>query len=197
MSQRRMSYIITILITSLAIYVYRKLARNRAYERKKRENGCQDPPKYPHLDPLWGLDLFFADFQAMANGDVGLAKSRSRFSQCGKTWEKRLFGMRVVETTQSSNVQTVLAGAFENFGLAPLRAQTDGIFMNQNIMTTDGPHWRFSRSLVKPTFARVEIADLAFLETSVTRLVQHIPLDGSTVDLQPLFKALVSQLLCP
>ena len=76
----------------------------------------------------------------MARDDVGLAKSRSRFGEFGGTWEKKLFGMRLVETIQSSNVQAVLAGVFEDFGLAPLRAQTDGIFMNQNIMTTDGSH---------------------------------------------------------
>ena len=93
----------------------------------------------------------------------------------------------VVQTMQAPNMQAVLAGNSGDFGLAPLREGFAGEFMHQSIMTTDVESWRFSRSVIKPMFARVEIANLAFLETSVTRLIRKVPTDGSTVDLQPLF----------
>ena len=46
---------------------------------------------------------------------------------------------------------------------------------------------RAARDLIKPAFVRDEIADLAAFDRHVSRFLEHIPKDGSTVDLQPLF----------
>lgn len=57
-------------------------------------------------------------------------------------------------------------------------------------MTTDGSFWEHSRALIRPTFARAQIANLSTLEVHVSRMIDLIPKDGSTVDLQPLFARL-------
>ena len=56
-------------------------------------------------------------------------------------------------------------------------------------MCTDGKRWEQARALIKPTFARTQIADLhlAAYATHVRKFINLIPRDGSTVDLQPLF----------
>jgi cytochrome P450 len=57
-------------------------------------------------------------------------------------------------------------------------------------MTSDGAFWEHSRALIKPTFARAQIADLTSYDIHVNHLLALIPTDGSTVDLQPLFARL-------
>ncbi|KAL8924228.1 MAG: hypothetical protein Q9208_004192 [Pyrenodesmia sp. 3 TL-2023] len=49
--------------------------------------------------------------------------------------------------------------------------------------------WEHSRALIKPGFARMQIADihLSTFDRHVRRLVDLIPADGSTIDLQLLF----------
>lgn len=55
------------------------------------------------------------------------------------------------------------------------------------IFSTDGEAWERSRGLVRPNFTRQQVADLDMLETHVGHLINAIPRDGSTVDLQDLF----------
>ena len=96
----------------------------------------------------------------------------------------------MIRTMDRNNIQTVLALKFEDFGLQPIR---DGIaepFFGRGINTTDGKFWEYSRSLVKPTFSRVEICNYETLETHLARVFEVIPRDGSSVDLQPLFSRL-------
>lgn len=63
--------------------------------------------------------------------------------------------------------------------------------MAQGIFTADGSIWARSRALIRPTFARSGISNFSCLEKHVGRLLDLIPHDGSTVDLQPLMKHLV------
>src|SRR5438045_7830702 len=41
--------------------------------------------------------------------------------------------------------------------------------------------------MVRPNFTRSQVADLDTFETHIQHLIQKLPRDGSTVDLQPLF----------
>ncbi|KAF7908617.1 uncharacterized protein EAF01_004372 [Botrytis porri] len=63
-------------------------------------------------------------------------------------------------------------------------------FLGRGIFTEDGEFWKQSRSLVRSTFSRVEIADLENFERHVTRFLNFIPKDGSTFDMLPLVKKL-------
>ena len=48
---------------------------------------------------------------------------------------------------------------------------------------------------IKPIFARAQISGLAHLEKHVMRMIDSIPRDRSTIDLQPLLKFLVRDFL--
>lgn len=65
-------------------------------------------------------------------------------------------------------------------------------FVGQGIMCVDGAHWELSRALIKPTFARVQIADLHVQVYSkhVDKLLGLLPTDWVPVDLQTLFASL-------
>ncbi|KAF5875415.1 putative cytochrome p450 alkane hydroxylase protein [Botrytis fragariae] len=146
------------------VYLYRKINEHLATVDLERKNGCIKPRKYPHREPILGLDLFFKMGKAM------------------KT---------VINTCEPRNIQTVLAFSFENFGKVKVKPEKGGgSFEAQGIFTADGPIWQRSRALIRPTFARTEISNFATLEKHVGRFLDLIPRDGSTIDLHPLTKNL-------
>ena len=108
----------------------------------------------------------------------------------GHTFQSRPYGTTKIFTIEPRNLQTVFATNFESFGVQPLRLFPFGPFIGKGILTTDGAFWEHSRALVRPTFARAQIANLSSLEVHVSRMIDLIPKDGSTVDLQPLFARL-------
>ena len=65
-------------------------------------------------------------------------------------------------------------------------------FVGKGIMCTDGAFWEHSRALIKPIFAKAQIADLHLgaYAVHVRNLLAELPTDRSTVDLQPLFARL-------
>lgn len=56
----------------------------------------------------------------------------------------------------------------------------------------DGDMWQYSRDLIKPYFSRSGYSDLHRLEAHVDRLLDRVPTDNTTFDLQPLLQNLVS-----
>lgn len=57
-------------ITLLAIAFYQRIADQVAVAKFKRQNGCLEPKKYSHADPVLGLDLFFIMGKAMKSGTM-------------------------------------------------------------------------------------------------------------------------------
>lgn len=67
---------------------------------------------------------------------------------------------------------------------------------DNNLLTQEGKVWRKTRDMVDPLFARAELKDLEYFGKFVDRFIGLIPRDGSTVDLQPLIRKMVSPGLC-
>ncbi|KAL9118577.1 MAG: hypothetical protein Q9187_004875 [Circinaria calcarea] len=174
----------------LAAYVVQVVRHRSAFTNFKRQKGCMEPRKYPHKEPILGLDLFFAMGKAMKHGQM-LDRTRRLFDIYGRTFQINSWGKTVINTCEPRNVQTVLSLAFDSYGVEAVKpAARGGSFMAQGIFTADGAIWARSRALIRPTFARPQISNLASLETHVNQLLNLIPRDGSTIDLQPLIKRL-------
>ena len=176
---------------AILLFAISKVVRHILYIRAKRAHHCEEPHKYPHRDPFLGLD-YWRDQKKAAQKSQWLPTSKALFARYGKTYEVNNLGQRMIHTMEVQNIQSVWATDFKNWGLQPLR---DGIavpFFDKGINTTDGDFWKHSRALIRPTFARNEIANVDLLEKHVNRLFKQLPTDGSTVDLQPLFSCLVS-----
>lgn len=178
------------LLATLGVYVYRKYSHQLRQLRLSREYGCLPAPRYPHKDPILGLDLFLDQFHAMKRGDT-LTTERGRFAEYGKTFETNSWGTRSIETMDVKNVQAVLSQSFDNFGVEPMRLHIGRPFIGKGVFSTDGDYWQYSRDLTKPMFARAQVSDLASLDVHMDRMLNRIPRDGSTVDLQLLLKLLV------
>ena len=95
-----------------------------------------------------------------------------------------------------ANTQAVLSQLFDRFGVEPLRLHLGEPFIGKGVFSTDGSYWQQSRELIKPMFARAQISDFLALDVHLDRLMDRIPADGSTVDLQALLKLMV-RLLSP
>lgn len=109
----------------------------------------------------------------------------------GTTFRASMAGRNVVFTVEPKNVQTILALKFKDFELGSIRSNSMRPLLGYGIFCTDGMQWEHSRALLRPNFARNQITDIEIYETHVSKLIQHIPRDGSTVDLQDLFFRMV------
>ena len=166
------------------VFTYVKL------QKDIRKNGCSPPPKYPHKDPFLGLDMFFDDFKAMNRGNTA-STERERFANYGKTFEANPWGERCIHTMDVANTQAVLSQLFDRFGVEPMRLHLGEPFIGKGVFSTDGAYWQQSRDLIKPMFARAQISDFTALDVHLNRMLDRIPTDGSTVDLQALLKLMV------
>ncbi len=180
-----------LLLTLVLAYLVREIIKQYSYKIALRSNGCSTPSKYPHKDPILGLDLFINIVDSIKQGNTIVPDMR-RFHEHGKTYQAKSWGSTILFTMDSENMQTMFTSAFDNFGVASLRYGPSVPLLGRGIFTTDGAQWDHSRNLIRPIFARAQISDLAYLEKHVKRMIDSIPRDCSTIDLQPLLKLLVS-----
>ena len=155
------------------------------------QHGCQPPNRYPNLDPFLGFDL-----ARLLRKENKLGRQQRVFPnlhrEYGDTFSFKALSSRRISTCNPKNIQTILATNSDDWGVEPIRGNFAEPFLGKGVFMHDGQTWKRARALIRPTFNRTEIADLENFEIHVGRLLALIPRDGSTVDLQPLFKTLVS-----
>lgn len=154
-----------------------------------RKHGCQPPPSLSQRDPLFGLDLIFLWLRSLEDHQHNLSL-QAQFEAYGNTFTSKPYGKTKVFTSEPDNVQVILAKDFRSWGVQPMRLFAFESFAGEGILNIDGALWERSRALVRPAFARVQIADLSGFAIHVRRSLEIVPKDGSTVDLQPLFSRL-------
>ncbi|RMD42597.1 hypothetical protein DV735_g2558, partial [Chaetothyriales sp. CBS 134920] len=162
------------------------------YNRKAAALGCELPPLRPYKYP-GGLDIILelikADkrhqipnfvFTVFANKMNGI-----------DTFRQYLFGDLVIATVNPENIKTILAKKFDDFDLGEVRRGAFWPLLGNGIFTADGAYWAHSRALLRPQFARNQVADLELEEKHVNDLLKHLPVDSTgwtdEVNLQPIF----------
>jgi cytochrome P450 len=94
---------------------------------------------------------------------------------------------RTITTIEPENAKTTLVSKFKDYGIGH-RLERLGPLVGAGIFTTDGEHWAMSRALIRPSFARDQVASLRQFEELIPGLFALIPRDGmTTVDLQDVF----------
>ncbi|KAL8688494.1 MAG: hypothetical protein Q9218_005613, partial [Villophora microphyllina] len=175
------------LITIVALWTCKRAYGYVRLRQAVRSNGCSPPRRYPHKDPVLGLDLFYDQFKSMKRGETA-KNERQRFHKYGKTFEANSWGTTCIHTMEPDNLQVVLAQCFDNFGVEPMRLHIGRPFIGKGVFSTDGAYWQYSRNLIKPIFARAQVSDLNTLGCHLEHMMDQIPRDGSTVDIQNLLK---------
>lgn len=149
-------------------------------------HGCKPCQKFPSEDPILGLDFIRANIAACKSRRM-LELMTDRITKVGPTWQVRVFvNRRSVFTADPDNIKTILSLNFKDFSIAGRRPLM-GPLLGNGIFTSDGDEWAHSRALLRPSFTKEQVADLALIEVHVTHLLDLLPRDGATVDLQPLF----------
>lgn len=173
-----------------ALIVYGVIVTQEFLARREAmlDLGCQQPPSVPQRDPFFGLDLALHSFKSMKE-NRGNMSMKEQFEVYGHTFQSKPYGKTIIFTIEPRNLQAVLGTDFTSWGVQPMRLFGFEPFVGKGIMCSDGAFWEHSRALIKPTFARTQIADLHlnYYAVHVQKLIDFIPRDGFTVDLQPLF----------
>ena len=152
-----------------------------------KEYGCKPAVKRPQLDPIFGIDIFLDSLKAVREHKL-LPTFRARFVQYGRsTFQASSLGQTIIITIEPEILKTVMSLKFKDYSLGQRRRRAFLPLLGDGIFTTDGVAWHNSRDLLRPNFSRSQVGDLEIFERHCDHLIQAIPRDGSTVDLQDLF----------
>ena len=153
--------------------------------------GCRSPKRLPSKDPFFRLDYFINTLRWMRK-NCFLDEIHRCYASSGRTFQVEWLGTSIIHSVEPANVQTVFATRFRDWGVEPLREPAQRL-CGRGFITTDGPEWERSRTLMKPSLRKANISDFSALEHYLAILIDRIPTDGSTVDLQLLVLDMVSQ----
>lgn len=180
------SAIATIYIASRFMHFLRK---RRANLKFSRENGCLPSPPTPALFPFNIPRIFM--LRAATNEKRLINYVHEGFLLHGSTRKTRIAGKDIVLTCDPENIKTLLATSFKDFDLGSERHEVFSDLLGDGIFTSDGKVWEHARALLRPQFARDQIADLEDLELHYQNLLAILsPQDGEVVDLYNLFSDL-------
>ncbi|KAF3394002.1 Cytochrome P450 52A13 [Penicillium rolfsii] len=177
-------YILTAGSAALVLLLWNALRFFRGWQYS-RENGCKSPA-HTVSHGLFGLGMV-TEMLSAAKENRFLEQVRGWHRDYGATFKAKMISRRVIFTVEPKNVQTVLALKFKDFELGDYRNKAFRPLLGYGIFSTDGSQWEHSRALIRPNFTRNQISDINVYETHVKALIEMIPRDGSTVDMQDLF----------
>ena len=188
-----MQYAIQILLCSLsplAFYLlYRSISLYVTRRRLIRFHQCLPPAIYPLNPFLFGLD-FFLDSLRAAKSKTYLQRIQHLYHNYGNTFtlQSSPFSPPIINTIEPANIKTILTTNFADYTAGESRRKSFTPLLGRSIFLSDGVEWAHSRALLRPSFARSQIADMPHLEMHVRNLIYAIPADGETVvDLAELF----------
>lgn len=117
---------------------------------------------------------------------TNLAMMKRNHDHFGLTYQlDTLFGNPVIHTIAPENLPLVYSNG-GNYRIQPVRFPGMKYFCGKGFLTTDGLTWLRARKLLKPSLAKKNIAQLESLSQETRKLLEKLPNDGSTIDLQPL-----------
>lgn len=178
----------------LALYtvyrIYWELTVGASRRKLIKEHGCKPIRKWPNLNPLvdsmFGWKIFRENMRAVKEHKM-LELVQCRFESSDKTYCTKIMASTVISTSEPENLKTMLAVNFKDWALPDKRKSAFLPFLGSGIFTSDGAAWQHSRELLRPNFVRSQVGDLETFETHVNHLIQAIPRDGSSFDIQALF----------
>ncbi|KAL8692138.1 MAG: hypothetical protein Q9218_002780 [Villophora microphyllina] len=147
---------------------------------------CQPAKAYPYKYPF-GFGIILEEFKHIKE-HTALQRYQERFTELGRTtYSARFLWLPLIFTCEPENVKAILATDFTSYSVGEDRKKQLRPIFGDGIFTSDGAAWQHSRDLLRPCFARSQIGDIDLFEKHFQHLLNAVPRDGSTVDLQDLF----------
>ncbi|KAF2093250.1 cytochrome P450 52A12 [Rhizodiscina lignyota] len=175
-----------LLLTLCALYHYIVVSKSRS--QSKAQHGCQPCRVLPVKDPIFASDQIIALLRAFKNKKA-LEDRKKLVDYFGNTYVVKSLTQMTFYTSEPENIKAMLSTKFPDYQFDD-RTHTHYQLLGEGIFAVSGKKWVESRALLRPNFAREQVADIATFETHIQKLFELIPTDGRTVDLQDLFYCL-------
>ncbi|ORY59117.1 cytochrome P450 [Pseudomassariella vexata] len=178
-----------VLFAALGFYIsgYKKELRNC---ERMVALGCEPIRTWPN-DPF-GI-RYLLDTAKHVKANTLLQQRVQLFKDMGHTFSHRLFPETdiTITTDEPENVKAILSTKFDDWAIPPGRIQGFlPVLGRHSIFNVNGPEWQHSRAMLRPAFIRNQISDLECIDRHISKLIAHIPKDGSRFDLQAMFAML-------
>lgn len=167
----------------LGVFLIASYVRREMYIRK---HGCKEAPTFCHAG-FFAVPLTLRLFKSKNQGYlVDYIYSMYKAMEC-ESFLIYLCGVKVVCTFDPENIKAVLATQFNDFALGTRHAHFLPL-LGDGIFTLDGEGWKQSRTMLRPQFAREQVAHVRSLEPHIQVLFKLIESNGlETINIQDLF----------
>ncbi|KAE8355085.1 cytochrome P450 [Aspergillus coremiiformis] len=155
------------------------------YQQRKRAQclGCQPAAQGP--PGIFGFRSFIRLVKEMRQRRW-IEYFTEQYEQFGNTYSHKNLGTKMISTREPENIKALLATQFHDFGLGTRHREFYPL-LGDGIFTLDGDGWSHARGLLRPQFTRDQVADLDLMDVHISHLIDLIPKDGSSFDIQRLF----------
>ncbi|KAF2445213.1 n-alkane-inducible cytochrome P450 [Karstenula rhodostoma CBS 690.94] len=190
LSTPRAQALALLLLVVVLIKTSQSILKSRRRRQFARQHGCEPvKARYPHKFPYLGMDRIRESRQARKEHRV-IGWIHQKLREAGSyTQSFRIFNKTIILTSEPANIKAVFATNFNDFDTGG-RLDFVGQVIGKGIFTTDGEEWKHSRAMIRPNFARAQVANIDTIEIYLQDMFKLLPSDGTSVDLQPLFFSL-------
>lgn len=170
----------------IAYRIYWETTTGAARRSLAKQHGCLPAKSFRSKYFVLGLDIVLSNMRAYREHRLLERWTKTLTSHNAHTLIAKILGQTVFWTDDPENVKTMLATNFDQWSLGQDRIQQMESYLGHGIFTSEGASWKQSRDMLRPCFERSQVSDISNLEKHTGRLLQNVPRDGTTVDLQPL-----------
>lgn len=166
------------------------LRRHNFQEAASR--GCLPPPMAPKKGFL-GVGTLRESVIATREerGPIWMHEILNSVGKNIHTVKAAIFDYELIVTRDPENAKAIFAAQSEDFDIGPHREKCFKSLLGPGVMTNRQSQWKHSRGLIRPQFARDNIADLELFQRHLQALVDKMPADEdgwtSKLDLSPMF----------
>ncbi|KIX09011.1 uncharacterized protein Z518_00089 [Rhinocladiella mackenziei CBS 650.93] len=181
-----------ILVAFVCYKILSAFALRRHNARQAAIRGCLPPPRAPCKGFL-GIGTLRESLQATREerGPIWMHETLNSIGKTVHTVQASIFDYDLIITRDAENVKAMFASQAQDFDIGLHREKCFKSLLGSGVMTNRQDKWRHSRSLIRPQFARDNVADLNLFQRHLDALLRRIPLSKnrwtSKVDLSPLF----------
>ena len=189
---------ISVFYCLLAVILYqcaRLFLRKRHNIREAGRRGCLSPPSSSNRG-LWGIKSLRESIEATKDGwgPVWMHQTLNAIGKNVHTIRAPVFDYELLITRDTENAKAIFSNQSGDFDIGPHRERTFKSVLGLGVMTGRGLSWKHSRELIRPQFARDNVANLAMFEKHVQSLIKRLRIDAeewtAKIELQSLFQNL-------
>ena len=176
----------TAVVLFMGLVVAWGAARNASRRKMRELHGCR-PARRVVTSKYFGLAFIYGMVQGIRNHRF-LEQLVEQFEANGHTHAVRILGGESTWTIEPDNIRQVLAVNFKDYSIKE-REPVLRPLLGRGIFVTDGEDWARSRALLRPNFAKDQVADLSMIERHIQLFLQRIPNTAEMIDLHELIQA--------